>query len=361
MAGSKRRVNGEGTVKANGSDTSTPPVDRSIDLRAVTAPGARGEIEGFKQPAGKRRGRPRKTDQAVDVHPQLSLGGEFAPSPESLTSSSTDPSAELEIPREIRVELETRAFQDRRHDGPWDNTVWLGDNRHVLASMPDETVDLILTDPPYNINYKSNRRVKNAKFKHLANDNNGEDWIPHFAREAFRVLKPDRHLYCFCRHDTYPEFIAALQDAGFKLKRTLIWVKNNHGSGDLRGDYAPQDEWIIYCHKGRRVLNGKRESNVLMFPKLSTKHQKHSTEKPVELLKKLIRKSTHEGELVLDPFAGSGSTMQAARELERTYCVMELYPNYYYTVEERARALSQLSLAPSLYEAYDGKVLEHEE
>lgn len=261
-----------------------------------------------------------------------------------------EPSAELSVPRELEVELHTRTFyKGRVHQGKWHDTVFHGNNMDVLGSMPDETVDLILTDPPYNINYKSNRRVKNAKFKHLQNDNSG-DWIPKFAQEAFRVLKNDRHMYCFCRHDTYPQFITALQDAGFKLKRTLIWVKNNHGSGDLKGDYAPQDEWIIYCHKGRRELFGGRSSNVLFYSKLSTKQMTHSTEKPVELLKFLIQKSTKRGELVMDPFAGSGSTMHAAKELERFYCVMELSPEYAYTTECRRMTLSQLSIEQEIYE-----------
>lgn len=261
------------------------------------------------------------------------------------------PSAEMVVPPEIEVELQTRTFvKGKIHRGRWQDTVFKGNNMDVLASMPDGTVDLILTDPPYNINYRSNRRVKNAKFRHLANDDQGE-WIPRFARESYRVLKEDRHMYCFCRHDTYPEFVAALQDAGFKLKRTLIWIKNNHGSGDLRGDYAPQDEWIIYVHKGRRELNGKRESNILYYPKLSTSQMTHSTEKPVALLKKLISKSTNKGELVLDPFAGSGSTMHAARELERFYCLMEIDDSYYYTTELRKLQLQQEGFAEELYRA----------
>jgi site-specific DNA-methyltransferase (adenine-specific) len=258
-------------------------------------------------------------------------------------------SAEMVVPRDLEVELKTRTFyKGRKHNGKWHDTVFAGDNRHVLASMPDETVDLILTDPPYNINYRSNRRVKNPKFLHLQNDNKG-DWIPHFAREAFRVLKNNRHMYCFCRHDTYPEFVDAFQKAGFKIKRTLIWVKNNHGSGDLKGDYAPQDEWIIYVHKGRRVLNGKRASNVLNFNRLASNKMMHSTEKPVELLKFLIQKSTNRGELVLDPFSGSGSTMHAAKELERYYCAMELSDSYYLTSEKRRGKLNQYTLEESLY------------
>jgi DNA modification methylase len=259
--------------------------------------------------------------------------------------------AEFAVPEDIAVELNTRTFyKGKQHKGEWDDSVFFGDNMNVLASMPDDTVDLILTDPPYNINYASNRRVKNAKYKKLENDNRG-DWIPEFARESFRVLKNDRHMYCFCRHDTYPEFAAALQEAGFKLKRTLIWVKNNHGSGDLKGDYAPQDEWIIYCHKGRRLLNGRRDSNILYFDKLSTKVQTHSTEKPVRMLKFLIEKSSNVGELVLDPFSGSGSTMHAAKELERYYCVMELSEEYFYTTELRRKNLAQISINEKMYES----------
>lgn len=257
--------------------------------------------------------------------------------------------AEREIPQDLEIELNIRKWHESTtYSGPWHNTIHHGDNTLLLGKMPDETVDLVLTDPPYGISFVSNRRVKNKKYKELANDNE-VDWIPHFAREAFRVLKNDRHLYCFCRHDTYPEFISALSDAGFKIKRTLIWVKNNHGSGDLKGDYAPQDEWIIYAHKGRRILNGKRDSNVLIFPKLSTKNQRHSTEKPVELLKFLIKKSSHKGELVLDPFAGSGSTMHAAIEMERAYCIMELSDRYYFTAEERKREISQTTFNDVLY------------
>ena len=299
----------------------------------------------------------RKAAKRVDVNPeqenQLFLpGDEFSPPANGNGNGKkkqVEESAEMDVPEELEIELNTRKFYlGKNHNGPWHNTVFPGDNMHVLGSMPDETVDLILTDPPYNINYRSNRRVKQAKFKHLENDNNG-DWIPEFAKEAYRVLKNDRHLYCFCRHDTYPQFVAALEDAGFKIKRTLIWVKNNHGSGDLKGDYAPQDEWIIYCHKGRRELFGKRASNVLVFPRLNSDKMLHSTEKPTKLLKFLIEKSTKRGELVLDPFAGSGSTMHAAKELERSYCVIELSDAYYLTSEKRRSDLDQTTLSDQLY------------
>ncbi len=257
--------------------------------------------------------------------------------------------AEKKVPKELEIELNIRKWHPAtEYQGDWMNKVYFGDNMVTLAKMPDETVDLVLTDPPYAINYASNRRTKQPKFKHLQNDKNG-DWIPKFVREAYRVLKNDRHFYCFCRHDTYPQFVQATLEAGFKLKRTLIWVKNNHGSGDLKGDYAPQDEWIIYAHKGRRELRGQRASNILYYSKVSSKNLNHSTEKPVELLKFLIGKSTKKGELVLDPFGGSGSTMIAAKEMERAHCIMEISEEYYYTVEERKKEMNQINFQDEIY------------
>jgi site-specific DNA-methyltransferase (adenine-specific) len=144
-----------------------------------------------------------------------------------------------------------------------------------------------------------------------------------FAREAFRILKPDRHLYCFCRFDTYPRFFRAFASAGFKMKRTLIWVKDNHGSGDLKGDYAPRDEWVIFAQKGRRTLRGKRKDNILTIPKVPSAKLRHPTEKPLVLLKLLMEKSTSPGEMVLDPFAGVLTTAEAAMDKERSFTAIE--------------------------------------
>jgi len=197
-----------------------------------------------------------------------------------------------------------------------------GDSLKLLPQLPDESADLILTDPPYAINYRSNRRVARPKFNHIAGDQPG-DWMEEFAREAFRILKPDRHLYCFCRFDTYPRFFRAFEDANFKMKRTLIWVKDNHGSGDLRGDYAPKDEWIIFAQKGRRTLRGRRADNILEFPKVHSSQLLHPTQKPVELLRFLIEKSSEPGELVLDPFAGVLTVAEAAMDMKRCFIAIE--------------------------------------
>jgi len=196
-----------------------------------------------------------------------------------------------------------------------------------MQDIPSESVDLILTDPPYAINYRSNRRTFRPQFDFLHNDSPGE-WIETFARESYRILKPDSHLYCFTRHDVYIRFFTAFEGAGFKMKRTLVWVKNNHGSGDLKGDYAPRDEWIIFCSKGRRHLNGKRSDNTLFYNTVSSHQRRHPTEKPVDMLSFLISKSTQPGDLVIDPFAGALSTGVAAMDNNCSFLLLDLEQRY---------------------------------
>jgi site-specific DNA-methyltransferase (adenine-specific) len=167
-----------------------------------------------------------------------------------------------------------------------------------------------------------------------------------FARESFRVLKEGCHLYCFCDHQTFPGIRKALEEAGFKYRNCLVWVKNNHGSGDLRGNWAPQHEFILFVSKGKaRPLRGKRLSNVLArrpgkgmiepFPKVNNYRYNHGTSKPVELLQMIIRASSLEGEIVLDPYGGSGSTAEACLKENRRYILCEIDAEYCQMAQDR--------------------------
>lgn len=209
-----------------------------------------------------------------------------------------------------------------------------GDCFSILRDLPDECVDLVLTDPPYGIDYQSNRRVARPKLPKFENDVD-LSWVGEWVDQTYRVLKRDRHFYCFTRFDMYPRFYQEISRR-FKVKNCLIWRKNNHGSGDLYGAYAPQNEMIIFAAKGRRELNGRRHPDVLECDNVPSFHRFHATQKPVHLLRFLIEKSTNPGEIVLDPFAGSGSTGLAcidsvhtqARDKRRRYILIELNPDY---------------------------------
>ncbi len=207
------------------------------------------------------------------------------------------------------------------------NRFILGDAFEVLRQIPDGAVDLILTDPPYGIDYQSNRREVWEKLPKIEGDRNLE-WLTVFVDEAYRVLADDRHFYCFCRWDMYHVFHQAIS-ARFQVKNALVWVKNNHGCGDLAGAYAPQYEMVIFAVKGRRKLNGKRHPDILEFATVSSRARKHPVQKPVEMLKFLIEKSTQPDEIVLDPFAGVGSTAMAAIEAGRRYLAIEIDERFY--------------------------------
>lgn len=199
-----------------------------------------------------------------------------------------------------------------------------GDCLEVMKTMADKSFDLVLTDPPYGMAYQSSWRTE--KYERIAND---EDvaWFPDFAKEVYRVLKDDSHVYIFCNDYAVSDFRRELEKVGFTPKRTLVWVKNNHTSGDLEGDYANKTEFVVYAQKGRRLLNGKRETNVLNFDRVAS--EIHPTQKPVNLCEFLISKSTNAGDWVLDPFAGSGTTIIAAKNTGRNAIGIEIEPQYH--------------------------------
>jgi site-specific DNA-methyltransferase (adenine-specific) len=225
---------------------------------------------------------------------------------------------------------------------PYLNRITNGDCFELMRNLPDGSVDLVLTDPPYGIDYQSNRRVAREKLPKFANDVD-LGWVDGWVEEVFRVLKEDTHFYCFTRFDMYPRFYDAISRL-FKVKNCLIWVKNNHGSGDLNGSFAPQHEMIIFAAKGKRHLNGPRDSDVLDCDNVPSAHRHHATQKPVELLRQLIEKSTEPEQIVLDPFAGVGSTGLACLDMhrthgdhqERSYVLFELNPDF---VESARRTL----------------------
>ncbi len=222
------------------------------------------------------------------------------------------------------------------------NKVHQGDCLEVMKQIPDKSVDLVLTDPPYGMNYQSARRTATPQFEKIENDVSLE-WVKPFLKEVYRVLKDNTHIYLFCNDYAISDFRKELELVGFTPKRTLVWVKNNHTSGDLEGDYGNKTEFIIYAQKGRRALNGKRETNVLNAKRVPT--MVHPTEKPIDLFAFLIRKSTEEADIVLDPFLGSGTTAVAAVELKRKFIGIELSPEYCKIAEERIKvAQSKQSL-----------------
>jgi len=211
------------------------------------------------------------------------------------------------------------------------NQIFNIDCLSYTKSMDSESVDLIVTDPPYLARYKTNhRKDKNHKFcNEIQNDNNPKlltDLIP----ELHRVLKNDAALYMFCRSDEVEFFKSQLQKY-FKIKNIIIWVKNNWTAGDLSAQYGKQYEMIIYANKGRRKLEGRRETDVWFYDRVVGKKQIHQNQKPLDLIKRIITNSSKVDDLIYDPFMGSGTTAIAAIQQNRNYVGCEI-DNAYYTI-----------------------------
>ena len=207
--------------------------------------------------------------------------------------------------------------------------LYQGDCLELMKDIPDRSVDMILTDPPYGISFQSGYRT--SRYKKIRGDQN-LDWLDDFVEEIFRVSKNNTAHYMFCSFHHIDIFKQAIQKR-FKVKNIITWVKNNTSMGDLKGDFAPKTEFIIFFQKGRRLINGKRDSNVFEYNK--TKNELHPTQKPVDMTEYMISKFSDEGNVILDPFMGSGTTGVACVNTDRNFIGMELDPKYFEIAKER--------------------------
>ncbi len=218
------------------------------------------------------------------------------------------------------------------------NRLVCGDALQVLADIPDASIDLVITDPPYGIEYRSNRSQYEGHVTRRGIENDGLDEALSLFDKTCELLaaktKADAHLYIFVGWQTEPQFRAIVEKHGFTVRNLLIWDKGNHGPGDLDYAWGNRYEMIIYATKGSRKLN-KRTGDIILVPRLSADKMIHPTQKPVELIRVLLEASARKADTVCDPFMGSGSTIKAAKEFGGlNYIGIELDREMF----ERARA-----------------------
>ncbi len=205
----------------------------------------------------------------------------------------------------------------------------LGDATRILETIPDNSLDLLLTDPPYGIDYESEHREVNP-FEKMENDTLDKtiSILDKVLALVNKKLKDNSHVYIFTSWKTNPS-IRRIVEKYFTLKNVLVWEKNNWTAGDLDANYGQIHEFILFAHKGRRHLNGKRDASVLHFDRVPENGRSHPTEKPLKLLEYLIEKSSQSGEVVCDPFAGVASSCVAAKNKGRKYLGIELEKRWY--------------------------------
>jgi site-specific DNA-methyltransferase (adenine-specific) len=204
-----------------------------------------------------------------------------------------------------------------------------------MKQIPANSIDLIVTDPPYLISYKTNhRKDKDHEFtSEIANDNNPQ-LIVDYIEQCYRIMKDDTAMYMFCSADKADFFKQELEKK-FKIKNMIIWVKNNWSAGDLQASFGRQYEIVYLVNKGRKKINGKRLSDIWKFDRIVGNNQIHQNQKPLDLIKQCIEKHSDKGDLVFDGFGGSGTTAFASLEMDRDYFTVEYESKYCELISKR--------------------------
>jgi len=205
---------------------------------------------------------------------------------------------------------------------------FIGNSIEVLKKEPLNKISLLLSDPPYGMDFKSGFDYDN-KWDKIDNDKI-EDTISILDSvfyEAKKHLLADAHIYIF-GNPFEIENIKPVFERYFKLKNILIWDREVIGMGDLK-TYGRSYDIILFGYNEKwKDLKGTRDRDILRFNRVAPNNLKHPTEKPLDILNYLIKKSTNEGEYILDPFAGSFTTCEAAMNLNRNSYGIELQNKY---------------------------------
>lgn len=225
------------------------------------------------------------------------------------------------------------------HDTPRAKLI-VGDARDVLATMETESVDLVVIDPPYGVQWQSNRRREQFDILHEDGSDDREG-VRSILEQCVRLVGQNRHLYVFGPTDVVDGLKTTAPVA-------LVWDKIRNGAGNLTAAWAPAHEPISFLvskhrHAGQagatnNIAARLRKGSVLSFMPITGRNVRHPTEKPVPLLRELIESSSRAGELVLDPCAGSGSTGVAAVLSGRRVLLVESHWPYARLAAERLRA-----------------------
>lgn len=217
-----------------------------------------------------------------------------------------------------------------------------GDCLDLMKNIPDKSIDLIVTDPPYHttsrgcsgtsggmLKKKINKQGKVFNFNNIDCEN--------YAPEFFRILKDGSHCYVMTNHINLIKMLNTFTSVGFHFIKSLIWDKGNKIMGLY---YMSQFEYILFFRKGKgKKINHCGTSDILQILNKKTKDKNgnnlHDTEKPIELMKILIENSSNENDVILDAFMGIGGTGIACVNTNRNFIGIELDETYFNIAKER--------------------------
>jgi DNA modification methylase len=248
---------------------------------------------------------------------------------------------------EVPEEVETRC----KHGDLWK----LGGHRLICGDSTDINVidrlmdgvkaDMVFTDPPYGVAYTGGMKIENGKIesngkKQIKNDALDYENLYQFLYDVFANIKVHTKeksaVYVFYAHSRSREFLNAFHDASLKQRSIIIWHKTSGGFGDFMAQYMNAYEPCIYASNGETVnWYGPTDEKTVWDMDKEKKCDLHPTMKPVALVERAIKNSSRGGQLVLDLFGGSGTTLMASEKNGRRSRLMELDPKYCDVIRRR--------------------------
>ena len=234
--------------------------------------------------------------------------------------------------KKVNFEQKKAEFQKKIKIINTNQNIILGDSIKVLQTLENNSFDLLLSDPPYGMDFKSGWNNKEK----IVNDKI-QDTITLFEnvlKNSVPLLKDNAHFYLFGNIDFLPE-IKPIIEKYLNLKNILIWDRKVIGMGDLKSYGFSYDIVYFGYNKVWKDLNGTRDRDILSFNRVTPSANIHPTEKPIDLLEYLIKKSTKENDKILEPFAGGGSTLIACKNTNRLATGIEIEEKYYNLIKNR--------------------------
>lgn len=252
-------------------------------------------------------------------------------------------------------------------DPNWRKCILRADSRDVIKQIPDNSIDFILTDPPYNLGPHSTGNIplpgRSAMNNDVAEwdkiDFNPEEW----ADEFIRILKPSGNLFIFTSYNQLGRWYNCL-DHRFDTSNFMIWHKTNPAPKIFKAGFLNSCEMIFTCWNKKHTWNfisqaemhNFIQSPICMSPE-RLKNPKHPAQKPVSILKKMIEIASNKDDIIFDPFMGVGSTGVAALELDRRFIGVELDETFFAAAKKRIESTLTISnkktVMPNTYTVED--------
>lgn len=236
-------------------------------------------------------------------------------------------------------------------DPNWHKCILRGDSKDIIKRIPDNSIDFIFTDPPYNLGQHSTGNIPLPGRSAINNDVaewdkidfNPEEWVDEFVR----ILKPTGNLFIFTSYNQLGRWYNCL-DHKFDTSNFMIWHKTNPAPKIFKAGFLNSCEMIFTCWNKKHTWNfisqsemhNFIESPICMRPERLS-NPKHPAQKPISILKKIIKIATNKDDIIFDPFMGVGSTGVAALSLDRRFIGVEIDENYFNAAKDRINTILQ--------------------